>query len=213
MKKPVNNFKFPTDEAYEQEHKESEASDTEEGVLGPASGAEGSSELSSSASAEEQRENGGDAGREGDGNGGGHHAQQPTPQKPVYIKPFPGCPLETLEARIVHVKDVRDAVQAYVDVLMPYAAKGKYPPPPTDPDSAHQFTIIDDRLVMWLVPDKVYTEVQFTFCTEDDIRVRIQEPMELASGLRVAWMKKEVGDFIATRRRERQQGARSLIIH
>lgn len=123
-----------------------------------------------------------------------------------------GIGFDSAPKRIVRQMDITQAIQEYVSVLMPWAAKNKYPQHGRflDPRHAHEFTVVDDRLVLWLVPGSEFTTVQFVCTTEDGISIRVQEQMELASSGRVAFMKKEVEEFVQQKRQERKRDGRQV---
>lgn len=139
-------------------------------------------------------------------------APLPAPEHPPV--PLRGQKMETLQGKIALTVGVDEAVQKYVDRLIQYAAKGKYKMPPADPNAAHQFTVVGDRMVLWLMPMKPghkYHRVRFIFSTEDDIALFVTEELELMDNYRLDAAERDIKRIIAVTREERR--GRSDIIH
>lgn len=147
----------------------------------------------------EQKEKHGDAERKDSRTGGSVDSQ-----KHVQAYPSNDIGLETPIGRIIHDKDVRDSVLSYADMMSRYAGKDMYEIPPFSPSTGHQFTVINKRVVVWLVPDSEYTAVQFFFCTPDGIHCRVNEVMELAD---LAETEKQITIYINNQRRENLFGS------
>lgn len=212
MTKKINGTVLPIleDDVDEQEYKEPDTGDAAESDDASKASEKGQSDLPGDGEEAEVDEDPGDA-----RGSGGYDSRVDDTQKPRALPPeaFPGS-AETLTGRIVRVVDVQDAVQKYVDRLMPYAAKGRYKAPPMNPETAHQYTIVEDRMVLWLMPKKPehkYTRVRFIFTTEDGINMYVTEDLELASSERLDEAEKDLKRALADARGS--SGPRSLIIH
>jgi hypothetical protein len=212
MTEKINGKVLPAlkDDVDEQEFKDEGAGDAAPGDDSTEAGSEGKPVIPGDGEEAEVDEEPGDARGQG-----GYDSRIDNPPELGSLPPaaFPGQ-AETLAGRIARVVDVQEAVQKYVDRFMPYAAKGKYKMPPANPEVAHQFTIVEDRMVLWLMPQKPkqkYTRVRFIFTTEDGVNMFVTEDLELASSERLDEAEKDVRRALADARGS--GNPRSLIIH
>lgn len=186
-----------------QEQQDGEESSDETGILDPESSEDGQ-EIHGAGDADE-------AERQADGDGGSDDSQELSQDEAVVGSRE--AEIENDAPSIYRNVDVHEAVDKYVELCCKYAGLNKYPPPPHDPAVADQFTVREQKVSLWMLPQRKLCEIQFTFVTDDDILVKIREIMEFASHDRLIEIDKEIRDYVNERRRARQQKGHEYIIH
>lgn len=164
--------------------------------------------LFEASSGEEQQDGepeGGESDGQDDGDGGGDSYEKNT-------SPYPGAVLGLTSpvGRMVHDKEVRDKIGTYVDYFLTHAAKDKYPVPPGGPEYGLEFIVIEDKVLVWLLPDREYTVIQFSFGTSDGIPCQVRESMENSDFEEI---KRQTDVYISNQRRENMFAGHARIVH